>query len=743
MKLDLRFPKQGAGERGRQAKSLVDVFRARADAQSEQVAFTFLVDGERQTKQLTYGQLDQRARALAVRLRHTCEPGSRALLMYDAGLDYLVALAGCLYAGVVAVPVFPPDPLRVARTLPRLRSVMQDADPAIILGDASSLAWVAPLLGDAWAGERLFATDHLDESLADEWSNPELTRQTLALLQYTSGSTGEPKGVMLRHGNVLENLNQIESSIDIDDAVVVTWLPAYHDMGLIGGLLQCWYSGRHNVLLSPLMFFQRPMRWLEAIASYRATTAGAPDFAYDLCVRKSMPEERDELDLSSWQIALSGAEPVRAETIDRFVAAFAGSGVRREIFCPCYGLAEATLLVACAEVGSAPQVGNFDGPRLAEGHAVRSQPGSPEGRSLVSSGHTPVDQYLGIVDPISRERLADGRVGEIWTRGANVAAGYWNRPEESASVFQAFTADGAGPYLRTGDLGFVDQGELYPSGRLKDVIIVQGRNYYPPDIEQSIEGCHPAVKPYACAVFGLDEQGREAVVVVQEVLRPKHHDLDEVARQVRQAVLAAHDLGVDHVVLIKQGSIPKTTSGKIQRHACREQMLSGDLRIVHHWHAFSDRAAASPAAPFIAPRSATETVLADAWSDVLGVERVGIHDNFFDLGGTSLLVTQLVNRLARRWNLTFTLEDLFGRPTIAELALWIDAQVEQQDRSEQAFLAMLEELSDEEAAERLNGHHASDNSPSCRCGTADRHAASNTSNSTTSARMNGRVDTHS
>ena len=302
------------------------------------------------------------------------------------------------------------------------------------------------------------ATDAIELSLAERWTAPRIDRDTLAFLQYTSGSTGEPKGVMIRHGNVLHNLAQMEETVDIDDAVACMWLPAYHDMGLIGSILQCWYSGRHNVMLSPVAFFQRPLRWLEAIARYRVTTTGAPDFGYDLCVRKIKPEERRDLDLSCWRLALSGAEPVRPQTIDRFVEAFAPCGVRREIFCPSFGLAEATLMVACSPKLSLAVVRSFDADRLEQNEAVAvdcvsdreeeragsaSDPAASDRpatgsstRTLVASGRGVPRQRIAIVDPQTRQELPAGRVGEIWVTGQNVAAGYWNRPEESAATFR-------------------------------------------------------------------------------------------------------------------------------------------------------------------------------------------------------------------------------------------------------------------------------------------------------------------
>ena len=718
MPFDASFPAQGAGEVGRRAASMVDVMRGRAAASPDRVAFTFLTDGELAAQQATYGELDRKARAIAARLQQLGAPGSRALLMYDAGLEYLAALAGCLYAGMVAVPAYPPDPMRATRTLPRLEGIVRDAQATLLLGTSSDLAWAGAMLENLPCLEALVATDAIELSLAERWTAPRIDRDTLAFLQYTSGSTGEPKGVMIQHGNVLHNLGQMEEVIDVEDAVACMWLPAYHDMGLIGSILQCWYSGRHNVLLSPVAFFQRPLRWLEAISRYRVTTTGAPDFGYDLCVRKIKPEERRDLDLSCWRLALSGAEPVRSQTIDRFVEAFAPCGVRREIFCPSFGLAEATLMVACSPKLSAPVVRSFDADRLEQNEAVAvdrksdlandAAPGDMT-RRLVSSGRGVPRQQIAVVDPCSKQKLPNGRVGEIWVAGQNVAAGYWNRPDESAATFGAHTAAGDGPFLRTGDLGFFHEGNLYISGRLKDVIIIHGRNHYPQDIEQTVEACHEALKAYGGAAFSYDHEGQERVVIVHEVARPKRFDLDDVARIVRYAVLEAHDVLVDDVILIKQGTISKTTSGKIQRNACRQQFIRGDLQVLHAWQAPRTAAPWRPCPEsYVAPRTATESLLAEAWAEVLGVDRVGAFDNFFELGGHSLLATQLVNRLSPRLRVSIPLEDLFERPTVAELAELIDERVDRQhtaqETSDRDMLDALETMSESEAQALLGGN---------------------------------------
>ncbi|HEY2840983.1 MAG TPA: AMP-binding protein [Pirellulales bacterium] len=700
------FPPQGAGSAGRQARTLVDVYRGRAAGQPDRMAFTFLLDGEEETRAATYGELDRQARAIAAHLQQVAAPGDRALLMYDAGLEYVAALAGCLYAGVVAVPVFPPDPVRTARTLPRLEAIVTDACAKVLLGAASDLAWAGSLLGQLPALKTLVSSDKVELAMADQWREPAIDRDTLAFLQYTSGSTGAPKGVMVRHGNLLSNMDQMERTIDIDDAVACTWLPAYHDMGLIGGIFQCWYSGRHNVLMAPLAFFQHPLRWLRAIERYRATTIAAPDFAYDLCVRKTTPAERATLDLSSLRLILSGAETVRIETINRFVEAFAPCGVRREMFMPCYGMAETTLRVTNGLRGAGPTLRHFDAAQLAQNRAAPVASGQEHALALVGCGFGVAEQEIVIVDPQTLEPLFPGQIGEIWVSGPHVAAGYWGRPEQSEQTFQARTSCGQGPFLRTGDLGFLDQGELFISGRLKDLIIVRGKNHHPQDIEHTAEESHEALKPHGNAAFSVELGGRERVIIIQEVARPKKFDLEEISRGIRAAVLAEHDVVLDGVALVRGGSVPKTTSGKIQRHACRAQFLAGELSPLHAWQApLGPEQNAVETAEYVAPRTETERLLAETWSEVLGLERCGVFDNFFDLGGHSLMATQLVSRLAPRFGVEVPLGELFDRPTIAALAEIIDSRRAAQQTAdadaERELLDRLDNMSDAEARAML------------------------------------------
>jgi acyl-CoA synthetase (AMP-forming)/AMP-acid ligase II len=419
-----------------------------------------------------------------------------------------------------------------------------------------------------------------------------LNPATLAFLQYTSGSTAEPKGVMLSHGNLMHNLDMTYHAFGIGpDSRVVIWLPPYHDMGLIGGILQPLYAGTPVILMSPLDFLQRPLRWLQAIARYQAAVSGGPNFAYDLCVRKSTPEQRAALDLSHWQKAFNGAEPIRAGTLTRFATAFAGSGFRPEAFYPCYGLAEATLIVSGGGKAKTPAVTTVQAAALAENHVVPVAAEAEDSLTFVSCGPALGRQEIAIVHPVALSRCPAGQVGEIWLSGPSVAQGYWQRPQDTARTFLAYTADtGEGPFLRTGDLGFLQGGELFVTGRLKDLIIIDGLNHYPQDIEVTVEQSHPLLRPGCSAAFAVNSNGREGVVVVVEVARPKQVAMlqessaagftpDEIVKSVRRAVAQQHDLRLSEVVLLKAGTVPKTSSGKIQRHACRAGFLSGALEV--------------------------------------------------------------------------------------------------------------------------------------------------------------------
>ncbi|HZI05785.1 MAG TPA: condensation domain-containing protein, partial [Archangium sp.] len=552
--------------------SLLELSRRRAESQPEELAYTFLADGETEEARLTYAGLDARARAIGGLLQELGARGERVLLLYPPGLDYVTAFVGCVYAGAIAVPAYPPDPMRLGRTLPRLEALISDARARFALTNefirsmADGLAEQFPGL----AGLKWVATDAVPADAASAWKDPGLTRESLAFLQYTSGSTGTPRGVMLSHGNLLHNSTAIQRGFESSaGSVGVIWLPPYHDMGLIGGVLQPLFAGFPVVLLSPLDFLKRPARWLEAISRHRGTISGGPNFAYDLCVRNTTPEQRAALDLSSWSVAFNGAEPVRAETLERFAEAFAVSGFRRESFYPCYGLAEGTLIVTGGRKSEPPMVRDWQ------------QEGARGVRQLVGCGTGVLDQELLIADPETLAPVPEGQLGEIWVRGGSVAQGYWDRPEQSEQTFRALRSDtGEGPWLRTGDLGFLSGGELFVAGRIKDLIILRGRNLYPQDLEQTAEASHPALRPGCSAAFSLELDGQEQLVLVHEVDRTKLPEPAEAVEAIRRTVVEQHEVAPGRVVLVPAGHIPKTSSGKIQRSTCRAMYLAGELELV-------------------------------------------------------------------------------------------------------------------------------------------------------------------
>jgi acyl-CoA synthetase (AMP-forming)/AMP-acid ligase II len=565
--------------------SFVDLLRFRIQNQPDQTAYIFLDRGETEANTLTFGQLDERARGIAAQLQQLDATGERALLLYPPGLEFIVAFLGCLYAGTIAVPAYPP---RNNQNSIRLQAIATDAEAAIILTTSSLMSSI-----ERWLAEesqlttlRWLTTDAIIHDNSLTWRQPLISNHSLAFLQYTSGSTGMPKGVMVSHGNLMHNSALIHHCFaDTAHSRGVSWLPPYHDMGLIGGILQPLYVGASTVLMSPVDFLQKPIRWLQAISHYRATTSGGPNFAYDLCVSKIKPEQLETLDLSSWEVAFTGAEPVRAETIEQFVATFAPCGFRRTAFYPCYGMAETTLIVAGGLKPQPPVIQSVETVSL-EQHQVVAAQGEESARQLVGCGQGLPDQKTVIVDPTSLRPLPDRQVGEIWVSGPSVAQGYWNKPQETNQTFHAYIADSRdGPFLRTGDLGFLHQGELFITGRIKDVIIIRGQNHYPQDIELTVERSHPALRPSCGAAFSAEINGAERLIIVQEVERSylKKLDTKEVVGNIRQGVAAYHDLQVYAAILVKTGSIPKTSSGKIRRHACKAEFLTGSLNAIQDW----------------------------------------------------------------------------------------------------------------------------------------------------------------
>ncbi|OUL25487.1 AMP-dependent synthetase [Nostoc sp. T09] len=560
--------------------TLVDLLEYRATHQPQQTAYTFLADGITEDSSLTYRELHQKAQAIAAYLQSQKAYQERVLLLYPPGLDFAAAFFGCLYAGAVAVPAYPPRP---NQSISRLQAIAANAQAKIALTTQAVLAHVQPQLQE-FADLRSLqwqATDNLDCNC--DWQRVKVSSDTLAFLQYTSGSTSTPKGVMISHANLLHNSSLIYQSFQHSpNSRGVIWLPAYHDMGLIGGVLQPLYGGFPVFLMPPMIFLQKPFYWLQAISRYQATTSGGPNFAYDLCVRKITPEQRATLDLSSWEVAFNGAEPVRAETMEQFATLFAPCGFRREAFYPCYGMAETTLIIAGGDKNALPIVEKVEENALKQ-HQVIPSNNHLDSQNLVSCGQTLSNLQVVIVNPETLTQCSPNEVGEIWVSGASVAQGYWNNPQATKEYFQAYLTDSQqGPFLRTGDLGFLHQGELFVTGRLKDLIIIRGRNYYPHDIELTVAQAHPSLRLGGGAAFTIERQDGARLVIVQEVERQylRHLNVAEVVGKIRQAVLQQHELQIHTVALIKTATLPKTSSGKIQRYACREQFLAQKLEIL-------------------------------------------------------------------------------------------------------------------------------------------------------------------
>ncbi len=565
--------------------TLVEVLRWRSRWQAARQAYTFLLDGDAAEAHLSYSELDRWARSVGAALQSRNAVGERVVLLCPPGLEYIATFFGCMYAGAVPVPAYLPHARQLHCSLQRLRAIMKDADARLVVASPEIAARVRRFRGDPGSPDGLdwISTEELKSVSPESWTEPKLKGDSLALLQYTSGATGDPKGAMLTHEHLLHNLSLILKCFRLGaESKGVIWLPPYHDMGLIGGVLEPVYGGFPVILMSPLRFIQRPGRWLRAISRYGASVSGGPNFAYELCISKTTREQRAGLRLESWQVAFNGAEPVRSETLDRFVAAFADHGFRRTAFYPCYGLAEATLFVTGP--GGSHVVRVFDKRGLEQGRVAPSLAQSrrttrhDSEAHLVSCGKTWGDEKIVIVDPNNRRRCAPNRIGEVWISGDSVAKGYWNRPRDTLEIFQARLADtGEGPFLRTGDLGFLHEGELFMTGRLKELIIVRGRNHVPQDIERTVERSHPCLLAGNGAAFAVDKEGGERLVVVQAVER-RHLptlDVEQVKLDIAEAVARDHGLKPYEIVLVKPGAIPKTSSGKIMRGVCRARFLAG------------------------------------------------------------------------------------------------------------------------------------------------------------------------
>jgi acyl-CoA synthetase (AMP-forming)/AMP-acid ligase II/acyl carrier protein len=706
---------------------LVDLLYHRTHCQPDQTAYTFLVDGENDAQHLSYQQLYQRAQGIAAHLKSVAKPGDRALLLHPPGLEFISALFGCLSAGLVAVPIFPP---RLNKPDLRIDAVVRDAQATLALttDDVSRSLGErmvnAPTLSTLqWVSTDLCNADHISCQCSST-----LTQEALAILQYTSGSTGSPKGVMLTHGNVLHNLAAIQQAFGHTPASQgVIWLPPYHDMGLIGGILQPLFVGFPVTLMAPTAFLEKPVRWLQAISRYRATTSGGPNFAYELCANAISPEDRMTLDLSSWEVAFNGSEPVRLNTLEKFARTFATQGFKTSAYKPCYGLAEATLLVSATQSEQSLTTLAVSSSQLEQGIVAAGGSAADDARDLLGSGFVAGDQRIVIVDPHSHTQCNPDRLGEIWISGPSVAKGYWNKPEVNRDTFAAHLhGTGEGPFLRTGDMGVMMNGQLIVAGRLKDLIIIRGRNYFPQDIEQTVEICHPALRLGGCAAFAIEHEGEERLVVIQELRRPNPAlPFEEIIRDIRAEVAQEHGLFAFDVILTKPGGVFKTSSGKVQRSLCKSHyraggFSTGSLACGRSLDESSWQPSSGPGemvlmskADLVAIKPAQRKgVLMDHLCTQLSkqvrqqLRGIETSRSLVSLGLDSLMATFLRNHLEREFGMCIPIATLLGEMSLADLINQMLVKVESAATKEGDLVGFVSTLSDEDVKMLLRTMHS-------------------------------------
>ncbi len=670
----------GSAEKDR-CENLVSLLQFRSSDSSgtaDSLAFTHMENGEEVSGTVSFRELDQHARSIGGYLQKMIQPGDRVLLVYPPSLEYIAAFFGCVYAGAIAVPALPPAN---RRTFPRLQSIIKDAQPSIVMTSSKFEERMLELRSDSAIGFRDYSIVTSDDflqhaqKLSAGWTKPELSPDDTVFLQYTSGSTGVPKGVMVTHRNILANARFLTLTFPVESGeTIVSWLPPHHDMGLICKILYPVYNGAHCIQFPPAAFIMRPYRWLKAISDYRARFTAAPNFAYELCIKKITDEQKASLDLSSLRFALNGAEPIRSGTLRRFQAAFSACGWRPETLVPGYGLAESTLLVSAnrqCPTDKFPGTINVSKSGL-HVNLIESPRSNADSLEIVSTGFFERESHETIiVDPVSHVRQPENRVGEIWVRGPSVAKGYWNRPEESQQIFHANVKGQNLSYLRTGDFGFISNGELYVSGRIKETMIFYGNKIYPQDVELTVEQLDPAFRTNGCAVLAIEEGEAAQLVVIQELESRRTPVYTDLIEKLRVELLEHHGI-VDlfAVVLVKAGHVPRTSSGKIQRVRCKELFLTDQFAAIWKWSLSADSNVAT--LPDAAVRQAgLEQQLREIWVRVLDIQDVALTDNFFSLGGHSLLAAQLVIEIHKVCHVELTLLMLFKNPTIAALAVVI------------------------------------------------------------------------
>jgi len=605
-------------------QTIIDILEKHVKTHPNKKIFEFLADGENIRDTLTFLELSSRAKIISAKLQQTIIPGKRVLLCYSQGLEFICAFFACLYAGIIAVPAYP---LRNNHHRKRILSIIEDCQPSVILGTSESLASMKNL--EIFSSLHYLETNKITDVAAREHKKFLIKKETIAFLQYTSGSTGSPKGVMLTHNNIMANEEAIRLKFELDHtSFFVSWLPMYHDMGLIGMIIQTIYSGCRQILMSPHAFVEEPIRWLR-VMNHLKMGSGAPNFGYHLCIEKIRNDQLSDLDLSHWNLAFTGSEPIQVETMNKFAEKFAVCGFNKNAFLPCYGLAETTLLVSGKPAHESPVICKINYSALAKGIFKEDE---TSGHAIVSSGTIDSQYTVKIVNPHNCQCSKPNEIGEIWINGPSVAQGYWNKPEITETVFHAHLKDDDRHYLRTGDLGYIKDGQLYVTGRLKDLIILQGRNVYPHDIETAVESCHTAIRAGSTAAFSITVGEQEQLVIVSEIKRTARKiNHNEIFSAIRQAVMQEVEAIPYSIHLIKPATALRTSSGKIQRQATKSAYLASTLETL----AGDDL--------LLAPRTdiSLETINADIitmLSKVLGLlpEKIDIKTPLVELGGTSL-----------------------------------------------------------------------------------------------------------
>ena len=628
--------------------NLVELLQWRAREQPDALALAYLDDELNISASLTYRQLERKARSIGAHLSRRVSPGERVLLVYPENIAFLPAFWGCLYAGLVAVPVIFPDPERLPRLLPRIQKIIADSESRLVLAPKEAILSLEPIFGD-----QLVATDALPDDGGEDWQPPDITPEQISHLQYTSGSIASPKGVMISHANLLHNLVEKGKILGYSDqSISLNWMPHTHDFGLVSGLLSPIFHGIPAYTLTPAAIIRQPIRWLQAIRRYRATHSCGVPFALEYCIHRAKPEELKDLDFSCLQNLTVGAEPIRPDTLERFITTFAPYGLRPEAILPGYGLAEYTLVVTIGELGGKPKSAWFD--------LGGSQPSRLTACGLPIGG-----TRVEIVDPDTHQPCPAGQIGEIWVAGPSISPGYWNQPKLNQEIFQARLApSGEGPFLRTGDLGVFREGDLFITGRLKDMFIIHGQNYYPSDLEWLLEDCHPALAGCRGAAFAIEVDGQEKPVVVHEV-KPsadQPQDFEQIVTAMRNTLAERFEMALQAVVLIKRGDLPRTTTGKIRRPATRQAYLEGSLNPLHEWHI--DKLPQPETHPETDPLALS---LRQIWAEILKIHSFASSENFFALGGDSLSALQMVLSVEEKTGKRIP-PSFFIAPTIENLA---------------------------------------------------------------------------